>query len=189
MGRKKKDFAAMAKERDLQAKAAAAATGSQTAAQPAAPAGVPLAAPPASADRAQTAEEAEFFNGWFAAVFFADPKGALKKFEDRVAQGIEMGHYTIERAEQWIRDPANERAIQTMLALSVPGQSVHAEGLDVLEPAAVIENYMQERFKSANGDLSRLPQIASLSLGGAAAPAPAARVRRASLLPSAAFKL
>ena len=184
---KKKDFAAVAKEREL--KAAAAATGSQTAAQPAAPAGVPLAAPPHSADRAQTAEEAAFFKGWFDAGFYDNPTGALKEFLDRVERGIESGDYTAEEAEQWVRHPANYRAIQTMLALSVPGQSVHAEDLDVFEPAAVIEKYLQQLYDSANGDLSRLPQFASLSLGGDAAPAPAARVRRASLLPSAAFKL
>ena len=167
----KKDYAAMAEERDRKA---TAATGSQTAAQPAAPAGVPA---PTDSDRAQTAEEAAFFKGWYDAVFYANPTGALKKFLDRVERGIESGHYTIEQAVRWMRDPENELAIQTLLSLSVPFQRVLDEDLDAFAPAAVIEKYMQELYISANGDLSRL------RLGGDdAAPAPAP-VRRASLLP------
>ena len=180
---KKVDYAALRKALDLQA-AAAAAQPAAPAAQPAAPAGVP--APPDSADRAQTADEAEFFKGWFDAVFYDNPTGVIKKFLEGVEQGIERGDYTLEQALQWMRDPKSELCIQTMLSLSVPGQRVLPEDLAAWEPVQVIETSLRQLFDSANGDLSRLRQFADLSLGGAAAPAPAP-VRRASLLPSAAL--
>jgi hypothetical protein len=180
---KKTDYAALRKALDLQA-AAAAAQPAAPAAQPAAPAGVP--APPDSADRAQTAEEAEFFKRWFDALFYENPSGAIKGFMDRVERGIESGDWTLEQALRFMRDPNFERSLETMLSLSVPGQPVFLEDLADFEPQTVIENYMQQCFRSANADLSRLAQFADLSLGGDAAPTPAP-VRRASLLPSAAL--
>jgi hypothetical protein len=105
---------------------------------------------------------------------------------DGVERGIESGDWTLEQALRFMRDPEFERSLETMLSLSVPDQRVFLEDLAAFEPQEVIENYMMERFRSANGDLSRLDRLADLSLGGDAAPTPAP-VRRASLLPSAAL--
>ena len=180
------DFAAMARERDLKA---AAATGSHPAAPPAPPGPAP---PPDRAGdaegRAKLVEEnvkAELARTWFGAAF-DNPTGALADFLELAAAGIIAGRFTEADAEQWIRDPENAHELMTMLSLSVPGQRVFLEDLETMNPSAVVRDYIKQLFDSVNGDPSLLPQIGDLCLDGDAAPA-RPRVRRASLLPSAAL--
>ena len=182
------DFAAMARERDLKA---AAATGSDPAAPPARPG---PATPPDQAgdaeDRAKLVEEnvkAELAQTWFNAAF-NNPTGALADFLEAAAAGIIAGRFTEAEAEQWICHPENAHEIMTILSLSVPGQRFVTvlKDLATMNPSAVVRDYIKQLFDSVNGDPSLLPQIGSLSLDGDAAPA-RPRVRRASLLPSAAL--
>ena len=180
------DFAAMARERDLKA---AAATGSDPAAPPARPG---PATPPdqvrEAEGRAKLVEEnvkAELARTWFGAAFDY-PTGALADFLELAAAGIIAGRFTEADAEQWIRDPENAHELMTILSLSVPGQRVFLEDLETLNPSAVVRDYIKQLFDSVNGDQSLLTQIGNLSLDGDAAPA-RPRVRRASLLPSAAL--
>jgi hypothetical protein len=180
------DFAAMARERDLKALKAAAATGSDPAAPPARPG---PATPPDQAgdaeDRAKLVEEnvkAELAQTWFNAAF-NNPTGALADFLEAAAAGIIAGRFTEAEAEQWICHPENAHEIMTILSLSVPGRDVFLEDLATMNPSAVVRGYIKQLFDSVNGDPSLLPQIGNLSLDGDAAPA-RPRVRRASLLPS-----
>jgi hypothetical protein len=180
------DFAALKRERDLKA---AAATGSHPAALPAPPG---PAQPPDQAgdaeDRAKLVEEnvkAELAQTWFGAAFDS-PTGPLADWLELAAAGIIAECFTEADAEQWIRDPENAHELMTMLSLSLPGQRVSLEDLETMNPSAVVRVYIKQLFDSVNGDASLLPQIGNLSLDGDAAPA-RSRVRRASLLPSAAL--
>ena len=189
---KKKDyaafFAALAQQRDLPASPAIGLTGSPPAAQPAAPVAAP--APPDSAGRADALsrlklrakekEDAGLLHTWVDAAFCESPEGALAVFFERVEEGIAEGRYKIEDVLQWIKDPANEQGIQTMLSMSLPGQRVFAHQLESWNSAAVIENYLNGLYASAQGEVSRLPKLlADLSLGGNEAPPARAQVRRA----------
>ena len=203
---KKKDyaafFAALAQQRDLPASPAIGLTGSPPAAQPAAPVAAP--APRDSAGRADNAlsrlkkrakvADAGYLHKWVDAAFYANPVGAIALFLERVEAGIADGRYEIEGVLKWIKDPDNERGIQLMLSMSVPGQIVFDHELETWNAAEVIESYLNRIHTSAQGDVDHLPQLlADLSLKGDALkgdapepPAPAP-VRRASLLPSAAL--
>jgi hypothetical protein len=195
--------AASAGQRDPAASPATGLTGSPPAAQPAAPVAAP--APPDSAGRADMAlsrlkkrakvADAGFLHKWVYEAFYTDPVGAIALFLERVEAGIAEGRYDIEGVLKWIKDPANERGIQLMLSMSVPGQIVFDHQLEAWKAAEVIEAYLNRIFTSAQGDVERLPQLlAELSLQGDALkkgdapepPAPAP-VRRASLLPSPAL--
>ena len=182
------DFAALKRERDLKA---AAATGSHPAAPPAPPGPAPGPPPDRAGDaegRAKLVEEnvkAELARTWFGAAF-DNPTGALADFLELAAAGIIAGRFTEADAEQWICDPENAHELMTMLSLSVPGQRVFLEDLETMNPSAVVRDYIKQLFDSVNGDQSLLTQIGNLSLDGDAAPA-RPRVRRASLLPSAAL--
>jgi hypothetical protein len=175
----KKDWKEWARKRD---EAAAAAGG-------------PQPAPPA--DRARAAEDrvklrsgiekAAFFQKWFYAVFFADPQGALECFLDRVEQGIETGRYTQAEVLEYFNRPSSQPGIIQMLSFSIPGRKVYAHELASWDAQGVVEEYMQRAYASAEGDVERLGNLAEgLSLGGGAAPV-GNRVRRASLVPSAAW--